>query len=129
MKGKSVKSSSVHITQFMTPQDANIAGNVYGGVIMGLVDTAGGIVARRHARTNVVTASIDRMDFLNPVYVGELATAKASLNYTGKTSIEVGVHVQSEDLASSISPSPGAFRGANDLKVKPFTLSTWNLRT
>jgi len=65
---------------------------------MKLVDTTGGIVAQRHTKMNVVTASIDRLEFLNPVYIGDLVTAKASLNYVGRTSMEVGVYVQSENL-------------------------------
>ncbi len=98
MEGKTVTENSVLITQLMTPQDANISGNVHGGVIMKLIDTAGGIVAIRHARANVVTASIDRLDFYNPVYIGELVTFEASLNLVGKTSMEVGVRVQSETI-------------------------------
>ena len=98
MEGKSVKESSISITQLMTQQDVNIAGNVHGGVIMKLVDTTGGIVAQRHTKMNVVTVSIDRLEFLNPVYIGDLVTAKASLNYVGRTSMEVGVYVQSENL-------------------------------
>ena len=62
-----------------------------------LVDTAGGLVASRHSRSNVVTASIDRLDFHYPVYVGDLVTLKASLNMTGRTSMEVGVRVEAED--------------------------------
>jgi acyl-CoA hydrolase len=73
-------------------------GNVQGGVIMKLIDTTGGIVAGRHARSNVVTASVDRVDFHTPVYVGELVTLKASLNLVGRTSMEVGVRVESENV-------------------------------
>jgi uncharacterized protein (TIGR00369 family) len=98
LNGKTVKESSVIVTQLMSPQDVNLSGNVHGGVIMKLIDTAGGIVAARHAQSNVVTASIDRLDFHTPVYVGELVTLKASLNLVGRTSMEVGVRVQSENL-------------------------------
>ncbi|MBE0481192.1 MAG: acyl-CoA thioesterase [Dehalococcoidia bacterium] len=98
LNGKTVKESSVIVTQLMSPQDVNVAGNVHGGVIMKLIDTAGGIVGARHAQSNVVTASIDRLDFHTPVYVGELVTLKASLNLVGRTSMEVGVRVQSENL-------------------------------
>ena len=98
MKGKRVKNTSVVVAQLMTPQDVNRAGNVHGGVIMKLIDTAAGVVAVRHARTNSVTASVDRLDFHNPVFVGDLVTLKASLNLAGRTSMEVGVYVQSENL-------------------------------
>ncbi len=97
MEGKRVKDSAVTLAQIMTPQDVNQAGNVHGGVITKLVDTAGGLVARRHARSNVVTASIDRLDFYHPVYVGDVVTLKASLNMVGSTSMEVGVRVETED--------------------------------
>ena len=97
MQGKIISESSVTMVQPMSPQDANPAGNVQGGVIMRLIDEAGGIVAHRHARTNVVTASVDRIDFLNPVYIGDVVFLKASLNLVGKTSMEVGVLVESEN--------------------------------
>jgi len=98
MSGKTVGSTRVVVAQQMNPQDANPAGNVHGGVIMKLIDTAAGAVAARHARMNVVTASIDRLDFHNPVYVGDLLTLKASLNLAGRSSMEVGVRVESENL-------------------------------
>src|SRR5574340_726888 len=90
MEGKTVEQSMVIMAQQMNPQDANPAGNVHGGVIMKLIDTAAGVVASRHARVNVVTASIDRIDFLHPVFVGDFVTLWASLNFVGKTSMEVG---------------------------------------
>jgi len=98
--GKTVVSSRVVMAQQMNPQDANPAGNVHGGVIMKLIDTAAGAVAARHARTNVVTASIDRLDFHNPVFVGDMVTLKAGLNMVGQSSMEVGVRVESENLLS-----------------------------
>jgi uncharacterized protein (TIGR00369 family) len=98
MEGKTVAHSSVVMSQAMIPQDANPAGNVHGGVIMKLIDTAGAVVASRHARANVVTASIDRLDFLHPVFIGDFVTLRASLNFMGKTSMEVGVRVEAENL-------------------------------
>lgn len=89
------------LAQVMGPQDANIAGNVHGGVIMKLIDTAAGTAAARHSRTNVVTASIDRLDFLGPVFIGDVVTLKASLNYVGRTSMEVGVRVEAETLVTN----------------------------
>lgn len=98
MEGKKVKESSVVMVQLMSPQDVNMAGNVHGGVVMKLIDTAAGVVAVRHTRTSTVTASVDRLDFHNPVFVGDLLTLKASLNLVGTTSMEVGVRVESENL-------------------------------
>ncbi len=98
MEGKTVGQSSVVMAQQMNPQHANPAGNVHGGVVMMLIDTAAGVVASRHARSNVVTASIDRVDFLHPVYVGDFMTLIAKLNFVGKTSMEVGVRVETENL-------------------------------
>jgi uncharacterized protein (TIGR00369 family) len=98
MEGKRVRESNAVMAQQMNPQDANPAGNVHGGVIMKLIDTTAGVVAMRHARSNVVTASIDRLDFHNPVFVGDFVTIRASLNLVGRTSMEVGVRVESENL-------------------------------
>ncbi|MEN6466970.1 MAG: acyl-CoA thioesterase [Syntrophaceae bacterium] len=100
MNGKRVSDSSVVMAQQMNPQDANPAGNVHGGVLMKLIDTAAGAVAVRHSRSNAVTASVDRMDFHNPVFVGDMVTLQASLNLVGRTSMEVGVRVVSENLFS-----------------------------
>lgn len=84
----------------MLPVDANPMGNVHGGTILKLVDLAAAVSALRHARATVVTASIDRMDFYHPVYVGNLVSLKASVNYVGKTSMEVGVRIEAENLKS-----------------------------
>ena len=99
-KGKKVSESAVVMAQVMNPQDANPAGNVHGGVIMKLIDSAAGAVGARHARGNVVTASIDRLDFHHPVYIGDLLTLRASLNMVGRTSMEVGVRVEAETLGT-----------------------------
>ncbi len=80
------------------PSDANPSGNVYGGSILKYMDEVAGIVALRHSRMNVVTASMERMDFSNPVHIGDLLILKASVNYVGQTSMEVGVRIESEDL-------------------------------
>lgn len=98
MEGKRVRESAVTMAQVMIPQDANPAGNVHGGVIMRHIDTAASVVAARHSRSNVVTASIDRLDFHHPVFVGDLLFFKCSLNLVGRTSMEVGVRVESENL-------------------------------
>lgn len=98
MEGKNIKSTSAIIIQQMTHQDANFAGNVHGGTIMKLIDNTAGIVAFRHARKNVVTASIDRLDFFHPVLVGDLLKVMASINYVGRTSMEIGVRVEAENI-------------------------------
>lgn len=78
--------------------DANSAGNVHGGLIMKLCDEAAGIAAIRHCGGRVVTAGVDRMTFLHPVLVGELVTFRATVNAAWRTSMEVGVRVESENL-------------------------------
>ncbi len=98
MQGRTVSDTKQVLAQEMLPQDANPMGNVHGGVIMKLIDTAAGVVAIRHARNTCVTASLDRLDFHHPVYVGNLLLLKASLNMVGRTSMEVGVRVEAEDL-------------------------------
>jgi len=79
-------------------QDANIAGNVHGGTIMKMVDEVAGVAALRHCGTRVVTAALDRMTFEQPVYVGQLVTVKATVNAAWRTSMEVGVRVESENV-------------------------------
>lgn len=86
------------MAHMMLPQHANPAGNVHGGVIMKFIDDAAGVVATKHARTNVVTAAIERLDFHRPVFIGNLLILKACLNVTGRCSMEVGVRVEAEDL-------------------------------
>jgi len=98
MKGKTVKSSRIVMSHVMQPQDANTAGIAHGGVVMKQIDDAAGAVAIRHARKVAVTASIDRLDFHHPVYIGNLLVVKASLNLAGSSSMEVGVRVEAEDL-------------------------------
>jgi len=102
MEGKRVRDSSVVMAQMMNPQDANPAGNVHGGVVVKIIDEAAGVVAARHARSNVVTASIDRMDFHNPVFVGDVLFFAASLNLVGRTSMEIGVRVEAENLITGV---------------------------
>ena len=95
---KTVCDSRVEMAQVMFPSDANQAGNVHGGTIMKLIDTVAGIVAIRHCRTNIVTASMDRLDFHKPVFVGQLVIMRACINYVGTTSMEIGVRVEAEEL-------------------------------
>ena len=90
--------SSIIISRFMLPEDANPAGIVHGGVIMKEIDNAAGVVAVRHTRKICVTASIDRLDFHKPAFIGNLVTVKAGINMTGTTSMEIGARVETEDL-------------------------------
>ena len=98
MEPKSAAESEVVMTHLVLPQDANPAGNLHGGVILKHIDSAGGVVAKRHSRRNTVTASIDRMSFRQPAYMGELLIFKASLNHVGRSSMEIGVRVEAENL-------------------------------
>ena len=100
MQERKAQETSLIVSYLVMPSDANPAGNVHGGVIMKHIDNTAGIVAFRHARANVVTASIDRLDFHHPAFVGELLTLKASLNYVGRSSMEIGVRVEAENLLS-----------------------------
>lgn len=100
LEERKVSDTSLIVSYLVMPSDTNPAGNVHGGVIMKHIDNTAGIVAYRHARANVVTASIDRLDFHNPAFVGELLTLKASLNYVGRSSMEIGVRVEAENLLS-----------------------------
>jgi acyl-CoA hydrolase len=84
----------------MGPADANTAGNVHGGTIMKLCDEVAGIAAIRHSGQRVVTAGMDRMTFVQPVLVGQLVTVRATVNAAWRTSMEVGVRVESENVRS-----------------------------
>ena len=109
IKGKkSPNESEMQTSLLMMPSHSNPTwksnglelGAVNGGAILNLIDNIAGLVALRHCRTRVVTASIDRMDFLNPVHVGELLILRARVNYVGRSSMELGVEVETEDLSS-----------------------------
>jgi acyl-CoA hydrolase len=88
------------LAQVMLPEDANPRGNVHGGTLMKLADTAGGVCATRHARRPVVTVVIDSMTFEQPVYVGNLVVLNACVTWTGRTSIETEVSIEAEDVLS-----------------------------
>jgi uncharacterized protein (TIGR00369 family) len=85
------------LSEVMEIGDGNLSGNVHGGVIMKLVDTAAGIAAVRHCGGRVVTASMDEMSFIEPVYLGEVVTLLAQVNDVGRTSMEIGVRVEAEN--------------------------------
>ena len=94
---KPVSATRLVMAQEMTPQDANPAGNVHGGNIMRLADSAAGVVAIRHSGRNCVTAAVDHFEFHAPVFIGNLVTFYASVNHVGRTSMEVGVRVEAEE--------------------------------
>lgn len=94
---RTIQETRTVVQRIMMPTDANPAGNVYGGSILKYIDEVASIVSFRHTRTNVVTASIDRMDFLAPMHIGDILVLKAAINYAGKTSMEVGVRVEAEE--------------------------------
>lgn len=93
-----VSESRARLVRVMMPQDANFSGNVFGGTILKMVDEISYVSATRHCRTNVVTASLDKMDFLSPVRIGDLLTLESSINAAWHSSMEVGVRVTAEDV-------------------------------
>jgi acyl-CoA hydrolase len=90
--------SRVEMTQIVMPTHANGHGSMlFGGVVMQWIDVCAGVAAMRHAAGPVVTASIDRLDFLSPIHVGDIVILQAQLNFTARTSMEVGCRVETED--------------------------------
>jgi acyl-CoA hydrolase len=97
-ESRTVRETQHETSQMMLPQHSNNLGLVFGGVILAMMDTASAVCAIRHSRTICVTASVDRVDFREPIHLGDLVIMKCSVNYVGRTSMEVGVRVESEDL-------------------------------
>lgn len=100
LQPKRVADSQVRLSLPMNPDMANALGNVHGGMIMKLVDEAGGFAAMKHARNVTVTVAMDSMTFLSPVKIGALVSLQASVNWVGRTSIEVGVRVEAENVVT-----------------------------
>jgi len=98
MEGKPVRESISEYSELALPNDANGHGNLLGGRVMHLVDLAGAMAAMRHARKPVVTASVDSLHFLHPVHISELMVLRSSVNRVFRTSMEVGVKVETENL-------------------------------
>lgn len=96
-KGKMPAESSVTMSEIVLPSHTNALGTIFGGTIMSWIDIAAAISAGKHARSIVVTASIDALHFIAPVRAGHVVTIKAMVNYAGKTSMEIGVRVDSEN--------------------------------
>jgi len=97
-KFKTPKESRISITELMLPSHSNFGGKVHGGHILNLMDQIAFACAGKHSQSYCVTASVNRVDFLQPIEVGELVTLKASINYTGRTSMVVGVRVEAENI-------------------------------
>jgi acyl-CoA hydrolase len=107
MDAKAAADSRAQITHLMGVTDANNRGNIHGGTIMKLADEAAALAAIKHARQRVVTVGMDRMNFLVPIYVGDLVTFRATVNAAWRTSMEVGVRVEAEN------PMTGSRRQTN----------------
>tara|TARA_R110000765_G_scaffold6844_5_gene22356 strand:- start:8809 stop:9360 length:552 start_codon:yes stop_codon:yes gene_type:complete len=99
-KFKTARQSRISITELMLPSHSNFGGKVHGGHILNLMDQIAFACASKHSRKYCVTASVNKVDFLNPIEVGELITLKASVNYTGRTSMVIGVRVESENVTT-----------------------------
>jgi acyl-CoA hydrolase len=102
LPGRPVRASRTEMTELVLPQDSNMLGNILGGRVMHMIDIAGAIAAHRHCHHQVVTASVDHLDFLTPVRVGDLIILEAQVNRAFHTSVEVGVEVFSEDSAAGV---------------------------
>jgi acyl-CoA hydrolase len=100
LPGRFVRESISEYSEFALPNDANTLGNVLGGKVMHLVDLAAALAAVRHSRCSVVTASVDHMSFLHPIHIGQLIVLRSSVNRVFRTSMEVGVRVEVENLVS-----------------------------
>ena len=96
---KTPDESKAEVIIRMFPSDANPAGNVFGGAILKHIDMVAGIVAQRFSQTNAVTVSMDKISFLKPVFVGNVFFVKARVNYVQKSSMEIEVNVEAEDIA------------------------------
>lgn len=100
MKPKKMKDSFSVLAQLVLPMQANPAGNVHGGEIMKMMDSAAGVASQKHAHTNCVTARVEELNFKKPIHVGELVTCKSQVIFAGRSSMVVFVTVESEDLIS-----------------------------
>ena len=102
LESKPVKDSQTIITELMIPSYANFGGKIHGGILLSLMDKVAYACASRHAGTYCVTVSVDKVDFLQPVEVGELVSLRASVNYVGRTSLVVGIRVESQNVKTGM---------------------------
>jgi acyl-CoA hydrolase len=99
---RTVRETQHDTAQLMMPQHANLLGHVFGGVVLSMMDTTAAVSAIRHARLTCVTVSVDRVDFREPIYVGDLLIMKSSVNFVGRTSMEIGIRVEAENLLTGV---------------------------
>lgn len=99
---KKVDASRILISELMQPSNSNFNGKIHGGYILNLMDQIAFACASKHSKTYCVTASVDTVDFLNPIEIGELVTMKASINYVGNTSMVVGIRVEAENIRTGV---------------------------
>jgi uncharacterized protein (TIGR00369 family) len=97
-----VEDTQVTISELMLPSHSNFSGKIHGGYILSLLDQIAFACASKFSRTYCVTASVDTVDFLNPIEVGELVTMKASVNYVGSTSMVIGIRVEAENIRTGV---------------------------
>ena len=95
--GKRPSESAIEMNEWVLPQHANALGATFGGVLMSWVDLGAAMAAQRHARRTVVTAAMEAVDFIAPIRVGQMVNLKCTVHYVGRTSLDVGVHVEAED--------------------------------
>lgn len=101
-EARTVSFSQTTITELMIPSYANFGGKIHGGILLSLMDKVAYACASKHAGTYCVTVSVDKVDFLAPVEVGELVSMKASVNYVGRTSLVVGMRVESQNVKTGV---------------------------
>jgi uncharacterized protein (TIGR00369 family) len=131
---KTVKSSKITISELMLPSHTNFSGKIHGGYILSLLDQIAFACASKYSGNYCVTASVDTVDFLNPIEVGELVTLKASVNYVGKSSMIVGIRVESENIQtgkvkhcnSSYFTMVAKDQNGNNIQVPGLILSDYN---
>ena len=102
MKPRPVRDSQTTITELMIPSYANFGGKIHGGILLSLMDKVAYATSSKHAGTYCVTVSVDKVEFLQPVEVGELVSLKASVNYVGRTSLIVGIRVEAQNVKTGI---------------------------
>ncbi len=102
MEARPVAHSKTTITELMIPSYSNFGGKIHGGILLSMMDKVAYACASKHAGTYCVTVSVDKVEFLQPVEVGELVALKASVNYVGRTSLIVGIRVESENVKTGL---------------------------
>ena len=100
LEARPPKNSEALVSELMMPHQVNNHGNVFGGVLLSMVDRAAAVAAMRHSGHPCVTVSIDRVEFKEPIFTGELVTCLARVNFVGRSSMEIGVRVEAENLLS-----------------------------